>query len=173
MAVCEECGSHRVAMADVDGARIDVCDLCGHLQGEGPQVALLRERQEAEERGFDPRIYPLVKALEGVPNFRVDSASAGRPDRAEYPFVFLRVAGDGLRDLERLLTSLEMANKDTKRRWVVELSLQRGLLFILRPRFWKAILDITAEDIREARSDLPVLAQVIRRDVKLGWWGGA
>ncbi len=79
----------------------------------------------------------------------------------------------GLSDVEHLLTSLEMANRSTKRRWVVELSLQRGLLFILRPRFWKAILDITADDILEARADLALLALTIGRDVRLSWWRGS
>jgi hypothetical protein len=83
------------------------------------------------------------------------------------------VAEGGLSDVENLLTSLEMANRSTKRRWVVELSLQRGLLFILRPRFWKAILDISPEDIREAHADLSLLARTIGRDVQLSWWRGS
>ena len=49
-------------------------------------------------------------------------------------------------------------------------TLQRGLLFILRPRFWKPVLDIDAKDIAEARADLPLLAKAIQRDVQLGWW---
>ena len=76
----------------------------------------------------------------------------------------------GVRDLERLLTSLEMANQSTVRRWVVECTLQRGLLFILRPRFWKPILEINDVDIREARGDLKLLAEVLARDIKLSWW---
>jgi hypothetical protein len=149
-----------------------VCALCGHVQGDAGTVARIRAREEAEERGFDPGVYPLVRALEAVATFSVDSASHGRPERGEYPFVFFRVAEGGLKDVERLLTSLEMANRQTRRRWVVELSLQRGLLFILRPRFWKPILDITAQDIAEARADLALLAQIVARDARLGWWGG-
>ena len=59
------------------------------------------------------------------------------------------------------------------RQWLSWIHLEdviRGLLFILRPRFWKAVLDINANDITEARADLPVLAQSLRRDVSLGWW---
>ena len=63
-----------------------------------------------------------------------------------------------------------MANQSTQRRWVVECALQRGLLFILRPRFWKAVLEINDVDIRQARSDLKLLAEIVARDVKLSWW---
>ncbi len=173
MAICEECGSHQVRESVVDDVDVSVCQLCGHLMGDPEAVAVLEEREEARERGFQPAVYPLVRALETVPTFKVSAASAGRPERAEYPFVFLRVKEGGLQDIERLLTCLEMANRSTQRRWVVECSLQRGLLFILRPRFWKAILDITAQDIHEARADLPLLAKTIERDVRLSWWRGA
>ncbi len=171
MAECEECGSRQVEAAVVEGVEVEVCGLCDHVQGEARNVALVAERREAAERGFHRTIYPLVKSLEQVRTFTVDGASAGRPETGEYPFVFLRLAPDGLKDLERLLTSLEMANHHTQRRWVVECSLQRGLLFILRPRFWKPVLAIDAQDIREARADLPLLARTIARDLGLTWWG--
>jgi hypothetical protein len=171
MAECEECGSQRVRPARVEGVEVEVCALCDHVQGDAARVARVHERREAVERGFHRAIYPLVKALEGVPTFRVEAAEAGRPESGEYPFVFLRLRPEGLADLERLLTSLEMANARTRRRWVVECALQRGLLFILRPRFWKAVQAITAADIEEARADLPLLAQALARDVGLTWWG--
>lgn len=170
MALCDECGSSQVRETEVEGVLVGLCGLCGHLQGDEALVERARERREAAERGIDPVIFPLVRALDRVPTFRVEGASPGRPERSEYPFVFLRVAEHGLLDIERLLTSLEMANRSTKRRWVIECTLQRGLLFILRPRFWKPILDISAQDIAEARADLQLLAQVLTRDVKLGWW---
>jgi hypothetical protein len=170
MTLCEECGSRQVRPATVEGVRLLRCDLCGDLRGKDEDVALAALRAEARERGFAPEVYPLVRALESVPTFRIDAASAGREETAEYPFVFLRLEPQGLRDLERLLTSLEMANRTTRRRWVVECSLQRGLLFILRPRFWKAVQAITAQDVREARADLAPLADALARDVTLSWW---
>jgi hypothetical protein len=167
---CEECGSRQVAPALVEGIEVERCGLCGHLQGDDERVAAAEERLEAKERGFSPLVYPLVTALEAVRTFKVAAASAGRIDRAEYPFVFLRLEPDGLRDLERLLTSIEMANESTKRRWVVECALQRGLLFILRPRFWKRVQEISPQDIAEAQLDLETLAKALRRDVGLTWW---
>jgi len=173
MALCDECGSTQVGEAEVEGVLVEQCALCGHLQGDESKVAYVREMQEARERGIEPIIYPLVCALEAIETFRIQDASAGRPERAEYPFVFLRVREGGIGDVERLLTSLEMANRTTTRRWVVECALQRGLLFILRPRFWKAVQDITSKDILEARADLPILAYSLRRDVSLGWWSNS
>ena len=61
-------------------------------------------------------------------------------------------------------------NRSTQRRWVVECTLQRELLFVLRPRFWKPVLEIDANDIREARTDFRVLADILARDVQLAWW---
>jgi hypothetical protein len=170
---CDECGSRQVAESEVEGIWLQRCALCGHLQGDASRVAVAEERIEARERGYAPEVYPLVKALESVPTFRVAGASAGRPGTGEYPFVFLRLDPGGLRDLERLLTSLEMANRATKRRWVVETTLQRGLLFILRPRFWKRVQEITTTDVEESRSDLAVLAAAIARDARLSWWSDA
>ncbi len=171
--VCEECGNSQVTRGLVEGLEVEVCELCGAVQGDGEEVRKARVRSEARDRGFQAEVYPLVLALESVPTFKVAAASAGRADRHEYPFVFLRVKEEGgLTDLERLLTSLEMANRATRRRWVLELTLQRGLLCILRPRFWKPVQEITSADILEARGDLPVLAEDIRRDVRLAWWRG-
>lgn len=171
MATCEVCGSHQIEIATISGEQVEVCGLCGEIHGDPDARRREEDRQEAEDRGVDPLVYPLVRALERVPKFRVEQASAGRPGTPEYPFLFLRLAAGALPHLESLLTSLEMANRTTRRRWVVECTLQRGLLFILRPRFWKPILEINAEDVREARQDLPILAQTIGRDVALGWWG--
>ena len=168
---CDTCGNRRLTPKTVEGIDLFECALCGALQGDDDAVTIAEERLEGRERGFDPTIYPLVKALETVPTFTVSAADPGRADRTEYPYVFIRLAADGLVHLERLLTSLEMANRATKRRWVVETTLQRGLLFVLRPRFWKRVGEITSEDIREARLDLDVLARTLARDIALPWWG--
>lgn len=167
---CEVCGAYQVEPTVLDGARIERCGLCDHVQGEATSEERLEAVDEAAERGVHADVFPLVQALEEVPTFTVTETSVGRAETSEFPFVFLRVARGGLRDVERLLTSLEMANRSTKRRWVIECTLQRELLFVLRPRFWKPVLDIDATDIREARTDFRILADILARDVKLGWW---
>jgi hypothetical protein len=169
-AACDVCGGHRVVEREVEGVVLGECGLCGALQGDDQAVATAERRREARRRGIDARLEPLVRALEEVPAFRVAHADAGDPAGREYPHVFLRLDRTGLPYLERLLTSLEMANRETKRRWVVEVALQRGLLFVLRPRFWKRVQDVSGEDIREAQGDLEVLGRVLARDVRLPWW---
>ena len=168
--VCEVCGSYQMEVDVLDGARVERCGLCDHVQGDAQRVDHLEVQDEARERGHHPDVYPLVRALEEVPTFQVVGTSVGRVETGEFPFLFLRLAPGGLKDLERLLTSLEMANRSTQRRWVVECTLQRELVFVLRPRFWKPVLEIDATDIREARSDFHVLADILARDVKLAWW---
>jgi hypothetical protein len=170
MGPCDECGSRQVALRRIEGVDVEECGLCGHLMGDDAAVGVVEQRREARERGFDAAVFPLVVALERVPTFRVDGASGGEAGQGDYPYVFLRLDPQGLPDLERLLTVLEMANHATKRRWVVECALQRGLLFILRPRFWKPVTSITAEDVTESRSDLGVLAEVLARNVAASWW---
>ena len=171
--ICESCGSRRLGPKVVEGVDLEACELCGALHGDDAAVALAEERTEGRERGFDPAIYPLVRALEQVPTFKVSQGEPGCAERSEYPYVFLRLERGGLIHLERLLTSLEMANRETRRRWVVEAALQRGLLFILRPRFWKRVAEITPEDIRESQLDLEVLARLLKRDTLLPWWADA
>lgn len=171
--VCDACGARRVVPRVVEGVELHQCELCDHLHGDDAAIERAELRLEARERGLDPDVYPLVRALERVPTFVVAGAEAGDPDLHEYPFVFLRLKEGGLAHMERLLTSLEMANRETRRRWVVETTLQRGLLFVLRPRFWKRVAEITADDIRDARADLEVLGRVLARDVALPWWGAA
>jgi hypothetical protein len=170
MAECEVCGSHQLLPVSIEGVELQQCGLCDHLHGDTRALAEEEVRRDGEARGFHPVVYPLVRALETVPTFHVTSTSVGRAETGEFPFVFLRLDAGGLKDMERLLTSLEMANETTKRRWVVECSLQRGLLFVLRPRFWKAILEIDDVDIREARGDFKILADILARDVQLSWW---
>jgi hypothetical protein len=169
--VCDACGSRRLEPRVVEGVELRVCALCDALHGDDAAIERVELRREARERGYDPDVYGLVRALERVPTFGVAGAEAGDEVRHEYPFVFLRLAPGGLVHMERLLTSLEMANRETKRRWVVETTLQRGLLFVLRPRFWKRVSEITAADIHDARLDLEVLARTLARDTALPWWG--
>jgi hypothetical protein len=74
--------------------------------------------------------------------------------------------------LERLLRSLELANRETRLRWLVELTLQRGIVCLLRPRFYKSPSDLTPEDLDAAQKDLLVLGRSFRRDLGLSWWRG-
>lgn len=122
-------------------------------------------------RGLDDRVIPLVTALESSGVFRLQSASAGDPRRNEPPYVLLALTKSDTAWLERLLRSLEIANRETRLRWLVELTLQRGIACLLRPRFYKSPSDLTPEDLDAAQRDLLVLGKSFRRDLGLSWWG--
>jgi hypothetical protein len=74
------------------------------------------------------------------------------------------------RYIERLLRSLELANRQTRLRWLIELSLQHEIVYILRPRFWQPPHRITPEEFATAKADMSILARRLRRDLLLSWW---
>lgn len=167
---CDICGSHNVARRTVEGSLLEECGLCGHLQGDDAAVEVISELRAGRERGLDDAVIPLVAALEGAGVFEIVQATAGDPQRNESPHVFFMLLKNDMTYIERLLRSLEMANRSTRLRWLVELSLQHGIVYILRPRFWKSPGDVRPEDLEVARKDLSVLAKRLRRDLSLSWW---
>jgi hypothetical protein len=169
---CDACGSRNVTRRDVEGHLLWECNLCGNLQGDDEAVALVEQLRSGRERGLDDRLIPLVAALEDSEVFRVLQASAGDPARNEMPYLFLSLTKGDTVWIERLLRSLELANRETRLRWLVELTLQHGIVYMLRPRFFKAPAETTPEDIEAAQKDLPVLGRCLRRDTALSWWRG-
>jgi hypothetical protein len=169
---CDQCGSRNVTRRDVEGHLLFECNLCGNLQGNDDAVARVEELRTGRERGLDDRVIPLVSALESSGVFRLQSASAGDPKRNEPPYVLLALTKSDTAWLERLLRSLAIANRETRLRWLVELTLQRGITCLLRPRFYKSPSDLTPEDLDAAQKDLLVLGRSFRRDLGLSWWRG-
>ncbi|MHC4668330.1 MAG: hypothetical protein ACYTFD_07965 [Planctomycetota bacterium] len=167
---CDVCGSRNVTRRDIEGWLLEECNLCGSLQGDDEAVVRVEELRAGRARGLDDEVIPLAAALEGAKVFRLLQASAGDPDRNEAPYVFFSLVKNDTIYIERLLRSLEHANRSTKLRWLLELSLQKGVVYILRPRFWKSPGDITPQDLRIARKDLRILAERLRRDLALSWW---
>lgn len=167
---CEVCGSRNVVRKRIEGHLLEECNLCGNIQGDDQAVARVEELRQGRERGLEEELIPLVSALESTEMFRVTQATAGNPATGESPHVFFRLARNDASCLELLMRSIEMANRKTRLRWLIELSLQHELVYILRPRFWKPPSAITTEEIERARADLPVLSQQLRRDVELSWW---
>jgi hypothetical protein len=167
---CDVCGSHNVRRHDVEGHLLEECGLCGNLQGDDEAVALIEELRRGRERGLDDEVIPLVSVLESSGAFRVLKASAGEPEAAEPPHVLLTVIGNDTRPIERLLRSVELSNRETRLRWLIELTLQHEVVYILRARFWKIPSSVTAAEIQTARADLPLLARNLRRHLALSWW---
>ena len=167
---CDSCGSYNVSRRDIEGHLLFECNLCGELSGDDAAIAIIEELRLGRARGLDDEIVPLVSVLEGTGAFRLVRASIGWKEKGEALSVLFSTTHHKLRAVERLLRSIELANRETKLRWMVELALQQTVVFILRPRFFKPPQDITGEEIEDARHDLGTLGRCLRRDVSLSWW---
>ena len=167
---CDACGSHRVSRREIEGQLLFECDLCGELSGDDAAVERIDDLRAGRARGLDDEVIPLVTVLEGIGAVRIVQASAGWKEKGEAPSVIFSTTRDDLRVIERLLKSIELANRETSVRWLIELALQQSVVFILRPRFFKPSQEITAAEIDSARRDLSTLARCLRRDVGLSWW---
>jgi hypothetical protein len=166
---CDSCGSRNVSRREIEGHLLFECHLCGDLSGDDAAILLIEELREGRARGLDDEVIPLVSVLESTRAFKLVHASIGWREKGEAPSILFSASG-GLHDIEKLLRSLEMATRETHFRWLVELTLQHSVVFVLRPRFFKPPLEITAEEIEQAREDLGTLARRLRRDVSLSWW---
>jgi len=166
---CDSCGSRNIRRREVEGHLLHECGLCGELFGDDDAVALVQELREGRARGLDDEVIPLVSVLESEHAFRLIHASIGWREKGEAPSILFS-AKHGLQDVEKLLRSIELANRETHFRWLVELTLQQTVVFLLRPRFFKPPREITAEEIGWAREDLGRLARRLRRDMALSWW---
>lgn len=167
---CETCGSHNVVRREVEGFLLSECGLCGELSGDDDAVARIQELRAGRDRGLDEEVIPLASVLESTGVFKVVQAASGSPRRNRAPSILFRCTKNDQAYIEQLLRSLEHANRDTRLRWLIELSLQHAIVYILRPRFWKSPSDVAPEDIEVARKDLRTLADRLRRDLGLSWW---
>mgnify|MGYP007059402104 FL=1 len=167
---CDVCGSRNVSRRTIEGFLLEECNLCGNLQGDDEAVQRVETMRSGRERGLDDQAIPLVTALAESGCFRVVKAASGDPAANEPPSVLFALTKGDLRHIERLLQSIEMANRETRLRWLIELSLQKEIVYILRPRFWTPPAHVSPDDIRAARRDLVVLGERLRRDLGLSWW---
>lgn len=167
---CDACGSRNVTRRRIEDWLLEECNLCGNIQGDDEAVARIEEIRTGRARGLDDEVIPLASALEASGIFRVIQSSAGDPRRNEPPYLFLSLTKTETSWIERFLRSLELANRETRLRWLIELSLQHGIVYILRPRFYKSPSDLTPEDHAVAQKDLLVLGRCFRRDLGLSWW---
>ena len=162
---CDACGSRNVTRREIEGHLLWECNLCSNMQGDDIAVRRIEELRRGRERGLDDEVIPLVTALENAGAFHVEQASA------EPPQILLTLSHpEDSRPIERLLRSVEMANRQTSARWLIELSLQHGVVYILRPRFWRPPHELTPTDIARSKNDLAILAKQVRRDISLSWW---
>lgn len=169
MDTCPECGNSDVRVQTVAGAPVHECGLCGARFGDRWAVEAIDDRDQARERGFDPAVWPLVRALEALPGLHVRDAHAGGLQPPTLPFVEL--AGTDQRlllQLENLAKSLLLGAAAMRCHWIVEVEYRRHLAFVLKPRH--AGGGIAPGTVRDAQQDLEPLRRHLERDARLGWW---
>jgi hypothetical protein len=159
---CEECGSHDVRRERLYGLLVEVCGLCGGLQGDPDAVARVGEIREAEELGVAPELIGLFAALESAGGFAVDRALSTAAGHSAAPSIYFTVARPALEWLDRLAKSLLLAGRRTSTLWGIEVVHQGRLRFVLRPRL--------AGTPATWAADLALLRDALRRDSQLDWW---
>ena len=170
---CYECGNDSMMHRTIGGELIYECWFCNALEGNAAAVHEAYLEREAEKRGMDPEVFPLVQVLEKIPNFKVRKVSGGSVEDRIPPYVYFHIddGRDGLRQLEQVLQSMEMSQRKTRLVWAVEARyMSAELRFALRPRFMKPIQELEADEIRKAQEDLRLLAGRLGRDIELSWW---
>ncbi|MEZ5965337.1 MAG: hypothetical protein R3F56_16005 [Planctomycetota bacterium] len=170
--VCDECGNRSLVAVERDGASVLECEMCGALAGDDASVARVELAREAHDRGFDPIVYPLVRAVERRLGLRVARASAGTPAQRTWPFVQMH-GGDAkvLTAIENLVKSLALAAAGSGGvHWVVEVEYQARLTFTLKPRFHRDPERIDAVMVQAAQHDLQRLCANLERHAHLSWW---
>lgn len=172
MARCEECGGSLLVARQEGGAEVLECELCGALQGDDRAVTRALLAREARDRGYDPAVYPLVRALEFVEGLRVVAADAGDPQAPTWPFVQLAATGprEGMVGLENLAKTLALASRELVVHWVLEVEYQARMVFTLKPRFHTDVDRIDEHRVLAARDDLERLRAALERNMALSWW---
>ena len=147
---------------ELDGATVIECGLCGEHFGARNAVAGLALADEATQRGIDPIIWPLARILEQLPGLSLGSALPGSNEQP--PFVDLVVTGqDALLQIENVAKALRLAEGSLRCPWRIEARFDYSLVFVVSP-------PATGSTLRDARLDIEVLAQHIKRDMRLTWW---
>jgi hypothetical protein len=153
------------------GLRVEECGLCAHLQGDDRVVAQVLELRRAEELGISPELHRLLQCLDSIDGLAVDHTLSQAAGMESPPALFFSLRRKPLAVLDRLARSLTLAQRSTGVLWVVEISHQGQLVFVLRPRVFP--LPETAggpQGRKDWQQDLGHLAKALGRDLQLPWW---
>lgn len=166
---CPECGNHDMRVRVVDGLSVHECGLCDARFGDRRALTSLADAEEARLHGVDRVVWPLVRALRGLPGLSVRKSAGGDVDARTLPFVELgATSAEALHQLENLAKSLRLSAGSLRLHWIVEVEYQHHLAFVLKPRHPGGAVSLG--EARDARIDLDVLGKHLARDTQLAWW---
>jgi len=156
---------------EIEGYSVAECQICEALQGDPDELARIEEIREGDALHYDREIFPLVKTLEMITGFKVFEASAGDAAKGAAPFIHFKIHGPKARRcMEKLMTSLTMTNRELPGRWMVEVTLLKGLSFTLKPSLARPGEPIDETQLTRARQGIELLTRATRRNMNLSWW---
>ncbi|MGB3967379.1 MAG: hypothetical protein WBO45_11680, partial [Planctomycetota bacterium] len=145
------------------------CGLCGARYGDRAAVARLRDLDDAARSGVEPGIWPLVGALQQLPDLSVRASGAGDAAARTLPWVELGAAGPAaLVQLENLVKVLRLAAGSLRLHWVIEVEYQHHLAFVLKPRHGGG--PVAPATVEQGAADVLTLRQHLERARRLQWW---
>lgn len=164
---CKSCGSSKIKDTVIESQRVQECEVCGHLHGNAEVLNKITESKKAKEQGIDSTIYPLYALLQKIAGFKIEFTCPGYPQEKVPPYVSFSIAEGKSKSLEQLTQVLVQANKKTKVYWMVEVTFQKQLLYILKPNFHHDPYNISVEQISMAQKDIETLVKEIGDKIRL------
>lgn len=171
---CPSCGCHAVGAKKIEGFLVEECEICGWLEGPSDAISEIEDIRMAKELNIDLAVWPLVKILNRAPDVKTCSSCGGHAGPSDPrplpPYVQFDITSHTHRTLEKLMTSLNMGNRKTQARWIIEVNMSNRLMFTLRPVFRVGTADLSIDEISKAQSDVSIIAEQFSRDLNLGFW---
>ena len=167
---CDECGCDTLRQRSVEGHVFLECTLCGTRQGDARALEALEALEWAREHGVDREMLLLIDALKGIKGLHYIDSSGGDAQLGLAPSVYFQLAPASYRYLDKLIRLLEVFTPPSGIKWIVEVSSRAGVSFWLRPLLPVTRRKPTTGEIAGVRADIPDLAELISRNVRLGWW---
>ncbi|NUM34714.1 MAG: hypothetical protein HUU50_09230 [Candidatus Brocadiae bacterium] len=158
---CKNCGSSNVTETIVEGYTVKECQVCGHLHGSQEVLQKIEEIKKAKETGIDPIIYPLHSLFQKISNLKIEYSCPGFPKEKIAPYISFIIADPRLKSLEQIAEAVIQANKKTTVKWMLEVTFQKQLLYILKPNFHHDPYHISVEQISISQKDIEILAREI------------
>lgn len=171
---CPQCGCHTFEHNVVEGFSVLECGVCGYIDGKDSVVAEIEDIRLAREQNIDLEIWPLVKIINRLPNIKTFSSCGGHIEADGRhplpPYVQFDITSETHLTLEKLLTSMNMSNKRTSARWIIQVNMDKALTFTMRPVFSLGITDLSVTQIGQAQKDIAIIAGHLERDLRLKFW---
>jgi hypothetical protein len=168
--VCEACGNHSLEPLHESGAEALECSICGAVTGDDSAVNRILLGREAQARGFGVQIYPLARELDELGGVAVRQAEDGDSWAMTFPRIAMTCDKRGVRQLQQLMRSLALHQRDLRIRWVLQLELGDHLLYVLKPDFQAPPAQVAPQQIEDAIADSLRLGEFVAADRRLSWW---